>query len=42
VPGRLAAECLVNPFLRWDVPEIAQGRDPVDTFTALREQKDRF
>lgn len=42
VPGRLARELEINPFFRFDVPEVAKGRDPVTTFTALRDGKDRF
>jgi hydroxyacylglutathione hydrolase len=42
VPGHLARELEINPFLRFDVPEVAKGRDPVTTFTALRDGKDRF
>ena len=42
VPGRIGRELMTNPFLRFDEPEIAAGRDPVTTFTAIREAKDRF
>ena len=42
VPGTIAREKDINPFFRFDVPEVAQGRDPVASFTALREGKDRF
>ncbi len=42
VPGRIGDEKRVNPFFRFDVPEVAQGRDPIATFTALREAKDTF
>jgi hydroxyacylglutathione hydrolase len=42
VPGRLDRELATNPFLRFDLPELAAGRDPVASFTALREAKDRF
>lgn len=42
VPGSMEIQCKVNPFLRWDVPALAAGRDAVETFTALREGKDRF
>jgi hydroxyacylglutathione hydrolase len=42
VPGTIAREREINPFLRFDVPAVANGRDPVTIFTALREGKDRF
>jgi hydroxyacylglutathione hydrolase len=42
VPGRLAHELATNPFLRFDDPAVAAGRDPVASFTALREAKDTF
>lgn len=42
VPGRLADELQTNPFLRFDRPELAKGRAPVESFRALREAKDRF
>lgn len=42
VPGRLATELEVNPFLRFDVPEVARGADAVASFTRLRQAKDRF
>ena len=42
VPGRLARELMTNPFLRFDEPRIAAGRDPVSAFTAIRQAKDRF
>lgn len=42
VPGVLARELDTNPFLRFDVPSIAGGRDPVASFTALRQAKDAF
>lgn len=42
VPGSIARERAINPFFRFDVPEVARGRDPVETFGALREGKDRF
>lgn len=42
VPGTLARELEVNPFLRFDLPEVAQGRSPVDSFTRLRQAKDHF
>lgn len=42
VPGLLEIEVNVNPFLRFDDPDVAQGRDPVSAFTAIREAKDRF
>ncbi len=42
VPGRLQRELQTNPFLRFDVPQVADGRDPVASFTAIREAKDRF
>ncbi|MFW6049795.1 MAG: hydroxyacylglutathione hydrolase [Myxococcota bacterium] len=42
VPGSLAQERAVNPFLRYDAPEVARGDSPVEAFTRLREAKDRF
>ncbi len=42
VPGRLGNELATNPFLRFDDPAVAAGRDPVASFTALREAKDAF
>lgn len=42
VPGRLDRELAINPFLRFDVPNVAAGRDPVATFTAIRQAKDNF
>jgi len=42
VPGRLGDERDINPFFRFDVPEVAAARNPVESFTALREGKDRF
>lgn len=42
VPGRLDRELATNPFLRFDVPSVAAGRDPVASFTAIRQAKDDF
>lgn len=42
VPGRLERELETNPFLRFDIPSLAKGRDPLAAFTALREAKNRF
>jgi hydroxyacylglutathione hydrolase len=42
VPGRLDRELATNPFLRFDDPSVAAGRDPVASFTAIREAKDDF
>lgn len=42
VPGRLDRELATNPFLRFDEPTLAAGRDPVSSFTAIREAKDNF
>jgi hydroxyacylglutathione hydrolase len=42
VPGELGRELETNPFLRFDVPNVAAGRDPVATFTAIRRAKDEF
>ena len=42
VPGRLDRELATNPFLRFDDPAVAAGRDPVASFTAIREAKDNF
>ncbi len=42
VPGMLAAELRTNPFLRFDDPQVARGRDPVATFTSIREAKNEF
>lgn len=42
VPGRLDRELATNPFLRFDDPSVAAGRDPVDSFAAIRQAKDSF
>jgi len=42
VPSTIGDELLINPFLRFDAPGVARGRGEVETFTALREGKDRF
>lgn len=42
VPGRLDRELATNPFLRFDDPRVASGRDPVEAFTAIRTAKDNF
>ncbi len=42
VPARLGDESTSNPFLRFDLPEVVDGRSPVETFAALRSAKDRF
>lgn len=42
VPGQLARELRTNPFLRFDQPGVARGKDPVVSFTAIREAKDSF
>ncbi len=42
VPGTLGQELSTNPFLRFDVPSVAAGRDPVTAFTEIREAKDAF
>jgi len=42
VPGRIERELSTNPFLRFDDPAIAAGRDPVSAFTAIRRAKDDF
>ncbi|MCS6798256.1 MAG: hydroxyacylglutathione hydrolase [Myxococcota bacterium] len=42
VPSTLAFERAYNPFLRFDAPELAAGRDPIATFAALRAAKDRY
>jgi hydroxyacylglutathione hydrolase len=42
VPGRLDRELATNPFLRFDEPTVAAGRDPVAVFTAIRGAKDSF
>ncbi|MGB5702322.1 MAG: hydroxyacylglutathione hydrolase [Polyangiales bacterium] len=42
VPGRLDRELATNPFLRFDEPEVARGRDSVASFTAIRQAKDNF
>ena len=42
VPGTLGRELVTNPFLRFDEPSIAAGRDAVTTFTAIRSAKDDF
>jgi len=42
VPGRLDRELATNPFLRFDEPTVAAGRDPVASFSAIRGAKDSF
>ncbi|MCA9529955.1 MAG: hydroxyacylglutathione hydrolase [Myxococcales bacterium] len=42
VPTTLARELETNPFLRFDRPSVAQGRDPVAAFSAIRAAKDAF
>jgi hydroxyacylglutathione hydrolase len=42
VPGRLDRELATNPFLRFDEPTVAAGRDPVASFSAIRAAKDDF
>jgi hydroxyacylglutathione hydrolase len=42
VPGTLERELATNPFLRFDLPDVAAGRDPVDAFGAIRRAKDSF
>lgn len=42
VPGELRNELATNPFLRFDLPSVAAGRDAVESFTAIREAKDDF
>lgn len=42
VPGRMDEERKTNPFLRYDEHTLAQGRTPVETFTAIRAAKDNF
>lgn len=42
VPGTLERELATNPFLRFDLPNVAAGRDPVDAFGAIRRAKDSF
>mmetsp|Transcript_42473 Transcript_42473/g.77717 ORF Transcript_42473/g.77717 Transcript_42473/m.77717 type:complete len:584 (-) Transcript_42473:18-1769(-) len=45
VPSTLQNEFLINPFLRASDPKMASicpGCSPVDVFTNLRKQKDRF
>ena len=42
VPGQLDLELRINPFLRFDEPGVAQGKDPVASFTAIRKAKDNF
>ncbi len=42
IPGTLARELETNPFLRFDLPELARGRSAVASFTALRSAKDDF
>lgn len=42
VPGMLEREMLTNPFLRFDHPAVAHGRDPVRVFSEIREAKDAF
>ena len=42
VPGSLEREMQTNPFLRFDQPAVAQGRDPVNVFSEIRKAKDAF
>jgi hydroxyacylglutathione hydrolase len=51
IPTSIHAELETNPFLRWDAPAVraaAASRlghvpaDAVETFTAIREWKNRF
>ncbi len=42
VPGQLSRELRINPFLRFDEPAVALGRDAVASFTAIRKAKDSF
>lgn len=51
VPSTLGLELKVNPFLRWDAPEVVNSaneqtgtatHEPVEVFAAIRAWKDRF
>lgn len=45
IPSTLGIEKRINPFLRWDSPEIQQAvdrSDEIDTFATLRKRKDWF
>lgn len=42
VPGTLAAELLVNPFLRFELESIATGLDGDASFARLREAKNDY
>lgn len=42
VPGTIDHERKTNPFFRFDHPSVAEGRDPVASFSAIRQAKDRF
>ena len=46
IPGSLAIEKRINPFLRWDAPELQAALDspnnPIRTFRRLRGRKDLF
>ncbi len=42
VPSTIEAELATNPFLRFDLPEVAKGLDPVASFTRIRAAKDTF
>jgi len=47
VPSRLSEERATNPYLRADLPALADavglpGADPVDVFAEIRSRKDRF
>jgi len=42
VPGTIGQEQRTNPFFRFDRSDIAAGRDPVTSFSAIRQAKDRF
>ncbi|MCA9600579.1 MAG: hydroxyacylglutathione hydrolase [Polyangiales bacterium] len=42
VPWTLAEDLAVNPFLRFDRPELARGGTPTESFARLRSEKDTF
>jgi hydroxyacylglutathione hydrolase len=50
LPTTLTEECAVNPFLRWDAPDVierarslgAESSEPAAVFAALRRAKDTF
>jgi hydroxyacylglutathione hydrolase len=45
IPANLGVEKRINPFLRWDAPELqaaTQSSNPIQTFARLRGMKDHY